>query len=241
MNAPTAPKEDALVTTTRGAVARALAAGAVPQATPMADHLLQLKEVRSGEECQALVDAAKLCKIAHKEIDDQRKSITGPLKKATDAANSMANPLLVKFKAAMDHAKRLYDAWKAKESAAEAERVAAAALLEQQSHQRDVAAVTELVEAGAQDVDMPPEAAVYAPPATTQVKGGLGAMHQSSRKAYRVIEGRLAVAVAAHPYLFDIKLRQNDTKAALEAARRYNPDATLEGIEEYDAVSTNLV
>lgn len=232
--------ESQLVTATRGAVARALAGDKVTAGGPMADYILGLnsESITSEESCQALVDAAKVCKLAHKEVDDQRKSITAPLKQATDAANALANPVLTKLKSAMDHAKKLYDGWKAKKDAEERQR-----LLEQQRIEREAAAkraseAAALVEAGAQDVDLPPEASVYTPPATTQVKGGLGAMHQQVRKKLRVTN--VHAAVAAHEELFDIKLRQTDAKALLERMRAADPDAQLTGIEEYDDVTTAL-
>ena len=51
-------------------------------------------------------------------------------------------------------------------------------------------------------------------------------------KKYRVTN--LLEAIKHQPELFDIKLRHNDTKAALERLRQRSVDAELVGIEEYE-------
>jgi len=233
------PREEALVLATRGAVARALAMDSVTNAPAMAEYLKTVTEVQSPEECQSIVDAGKICKLAHKELDDQVRTITGPLKEAADAAKSLAAPRLSLLKDGTERAKLLYAGWQHKVRMEEQRRQAEAARIEREAAAARERDAEELRSMGAQDVDdVPPEASVYVPPAPALVRRGVGAMHQTVLKKYRVTN--LIAALQANPELFDVKLRHNDTKAAMEAGRRSDPDFRLDGIEEYEETSTSL-
>lgn len=231
--------EEALVAATRTAASRAIAGEAVAAAGPMVEHILAIKRLNTVEECQALVDAAKVCRLGQKSLEDQLDTILRPLKEAQKAAKALSDPLTKKLDEAIKHAKRLYEDFDARQKAEEARRVAEQQRLAREAAEREAAAAKELKDAGMQDdVDVAPEASAYQPPPPSQVRGGIGGMHKSSLKRMRVTN--LAAAVTHHPELFNIELRQNDSKAALARLRASDPDATLVGIEEYEETSTSL-
>ncbi len=220
-------REDAVVTAARGGVARILEDGEVSASTALVEIIMGAKPVQTDEQMQELVDAAKACKLAHKKLDDQRKSITAPLKQAMDAANDMAKPRLDLLKKAMDRVKSLYDDFTMRKQA-EARRLEAE---EKARAAADAAKRAEEVALGnvPDDDDVAPEASVYVPPPPKIVQGGLGKMHQTTVKTMVVVN--LEAAVRAYPHLLEVKVLQADAKAELERLRRDDPDAELEGFK----------
>lgn len=219
--------EDAVVTAARGGVARILEDGEVSASTGLVEIIMSAKQVQTDEQMQELVDAAKACKLAHKKLDDQRKSITAPLKQAMDAANDLANQRLKMLKSAMDRVKSLYDDFTMRKQAAarriEAEEKARAA----------AAAAKQAAEVAAGNVedddDLAPEASVYVPPPPKIVQGGIGKMHQTTVKTMVVVD--LVAAARAYPHLLKVEVIQAEAKAELERLRRDDPDAQLEGFK----------
>lgn len=227
--------DDGVVTATRVGVQQALNDRGVLAADSLIDLVLKTKEVTSDEQMQEIIDTAKVCKQAWKFIDDQRKTITAPLKKAMDAANDLARPKLDALKRVEDHAKSLYHAYDKKKKA-EAERKRIEAEAEAARVMAEQKAAAEAGYTSEDDDDEPVPSAAVAPPDNT-FRGGIAKVHTSTRKA--IVIADLATAARAYPHLIEVKVRQADAQAELARLRREDPEAMLEGfaIEEKASVS----
>lgn len=221
-------QEDAVVQAARGGVARALADTDVSAADAVLELILEAKPPRTEEAMQELVDAGKVCKLAHQKLDAQRKTITAPLKQAMDAANDLANPRLKRLKSGIDRVKDLYNdftAWVREEAARKQREAQAAADAEARRIAEEVAKGN--IE---DDEDVAPAASVYVPPPPTIVKGGLGKMHVTTTKTMIVVD--LVAAAKAYPHLLNVTVRQAEAKAELEVLRlRDDPNAELDGFK----------
>lgn len=234
------PLEEGIVIATRGAVSRALAADAVKHAAGMVQLISQTERVDSVEDCQAIVDAAKVCQLAHKQIKAQLDSIVKPLNEATAAARSLANPRLDELTKAVSKAKTLYAQQQERARLAENARRLEAERLEREAAEKRAAEARSLEECGMADEDdaPPPEASTFVPQAPPLVRGGIGGMTTAKTKTFEVTDQ--AEALRHHPELFNISLRINDAKAALEKLRKYDPEARLVGIVEKEVETPRL-
>lgn len=235
-----APLEEGIVVATRGAVSRALAADAAKHAQRMVALIEQTQRVETVEDCQAIVDAAKVCQLAHKQIKGQLDSIVKPLNEATKAARSLASPSLDALTKAIDKAKRLYAEQQERLRLEEAARKLEAERVEREAAAKREAEAKSLEDCGMADDDdaPPPEASTFVPQAPPLVRGGIGGMTTAKTKTMVIVDQ--AAAVANHPELFNITLRVTDAKAALERLRRFDPEARLVGIEEKEVETPRL-
>lgn len=223
--------EEGLVTATSAAASRALAEPNIGEARTVAFGINAVVKIENDEHAKAITDAAKVCAAAKKSLEDQLKSITGPLRQAEKAARELAAPSIETFERAIARAKDLYRTYDDEKKAA-----ARKAQEEQQRLEREAAAKRE--QEKNEDDDDQPAPTVYVPPTESLVRGQVGGMTMRKDKKYRVTN--LADAVMNHPELFRIELRINETKAALARLRASDPDARLVGIEEYEDETPTL-
>ena len=219
--------EEGLVTATSAAASRALAASDVGEAQALVVGILAVAKIETDEQAKSVTDWAKKCAAAKKSLEEQLKSITGPLRQAEKAAREIAAPSIQQFEHAIDRAKWLFKQYDDEKKAA-----AVRAQQEQQRLEREAEEKRRAEAAAGAPDDDEPAPSTYVKPAESLVRGAVGGMTMRKEKKFRVTN--MVDAVTNHPELFRIELKVNDTKALLARKRVADPEYRLLGIEEYE-------
>lgn len=227
-------QESTVITVARGAVARAIEHSDAASARSLAESISGRKALASDDEAVEVVDAAKTVRTVRLGLESQLKTITEPLRQAERAARDLAAGPIGALKAAEDKAKALVLGWNAEK---ERQRLRLEAEAKAREAEAAKAREAEAASAGTEAMDMPPEASTFTPPPSTQIKGGVGAMHERRVQNVEVVD---LVEVARHnPHL--LKLDKAEAKRTIAVLRRRDGlDASIPGLRFYEEKGATL-